>query len=78
MKLFLTAHAQTRMRQRKISETDIQWVLVDPDEIEEYNGEAMAMRAGEERLLKVVYELVADDTYKIITAIAQRRRTRRR
>jgi len=78
MQLRLTAHAQARMRQRRISEDDIRRVLLDPDDIEQYNGEAMALKADLDRLLKVVYEVLADDTYKIITVIAQRQRLRRK
>ena len=77
MQLTYTAHARKRMEQRRVSEDDIRWVLLDPDEIDEYNGEAMAMRSGTERILKVVYERLSSDTYKIITVIAQRVRFRR-
>jgi len=64
--------------QRRVSEKDIQWVLSEPDEVEEYNGEAMATRNGSERILKVVYYKVTDDAYRIITVIAQRVRARGR
>lgn len=56
MRLIYTAHAQKRMEQRRISEDDIKWVLFDPDDVEAYNGEVMAIRRGAERILKVVYE----------------------
>lgn len=78
MQLRLTAHARARMQQRKASEADIRWVLFDPDDIEQYNGEAMAIKTDIDRVLKVVYEKVSDETYKVITVIAQRRRVRRK
>lgn len=77
MNITYTTHARKRMEQRRISEGDVRWVLFDPDDIEEYNGEAMAIRSGAERTLKVVYERLSHDTYKIITVIAQRTRLRR-
>lgn len=66
------------MEQRRISEDDVRWVLFDPDDIDEYNREAMAIRSGVDRLIKVVYEKLPDDTYKIITVVGQRMRLRRK
>ncbi|MCB0106458.1 MAG: DUF4258 domain-containing protein [Caldilineaceae bacterium] len=77
MRLQLTLHAKTRMQQRRITEEEIRWVLLDPDDIEQYNGETMVTKADPNRLLKIVYTIVDDDTYRIITVIAQRRRRRR-
>lgn len=78
MRLQVTAHAQARMQQRRVTEAEIQWVLLDPDEIEQYNGETMVTKTGSDRVLKVVYKMLDDETYRIITVIAQRRRMRRR
>lgn len=78
MRLQFTLHARKRMQQRRISEDDVRWVLFEPDDIENYNGEAMAIRSGVERMIKVVYELLPGDTYRVITVIAQRIRSGRR
>lgn len=77
MRLVYTTHARKRMEQRRISEADIRWVLFDPDDVDEYNGEAMAIRSGVDRLVKVVYEKLPNDTYKIITVVGQRVRLRK-
>lgn len=72
MQIVYTAHARQRMAKRRITEQDVRWVLSEPDDIEIYNGEAMAIRRGSNRLLKVIYYQVSDDTFRIITVIAQR------
>ena len=78
MRLQFTLHAQKRMQQRRVSEDDVRWVLFEPDDIENYNGEAVAIRSGAERMIKVVYELLPGDIYRVITVIAQRVRSGRR
>jgi hypothetical protein len=73
MRIIYTRHARQRMRQRKVSEEQVEETLAEPDEIEAGdNGGNMAIRRYGGREVRVVYSELEEDTYLIYTVIKPR------
>ncbi len=77
MQIIFTRHARQRMKQRKVTEEQIQETLLNPDEIETGdNGGDMAIRRYGGREVRVVYNEPEEDVYIILTVIKPRVRRR--
>jgi len=73
MRIIYTRHARQRMRQRKVTELQVEETLTKPDEIETGdNGGDIAIRRYGEREVRVVYGEPEQDTYVIYTVIKPR------
>jgi hypothetical protein len=70
MRIIYTRHARQRMRQRKVTESQVEETLADPDEIEtgDNGGDVAILRYGG-REVRVVYGELEDDTYVVYTVI---------
>ena len=69
MKIEYTRHVRRRMKWRKISESDIETALTDPDKTEMSEKHRMnAYKYINNRLIKVTF-YQEDDIMKIITAV---------
>jgi hypothetical protein len=70
MRIIYTRHARQRIRQRKVTESQVEETLADPDEIETGdNGGDVAIRRYGGREVRVVYGELEDDTYVVYTVI---------
>jgi hypothetical protein len=70
MHIIYTRHARQRMRQRKVTESQVEETLADPDEIETGdNSGDIAIRRYDGREVRVVYGELEDDTYVVYTVI---------
>ena len=73
MQIIYTRHARQRMKQRKVTEEQVQETLTDPDEIEPGdNGGNIAIRRYGWREVHVVYDEPEEDKYIIYTVIKPR------
>jgi hypothetical protein len=70
MRIIYTRHARQRMKQRKVTEAQVEETLSEPDEIESGdNGGDMAIRRYGGREVRVVYGEPEEDTYVVYTVI---------
>lgn len=73
MQIIYTHHARQRMKQRKVTEQQVEETLADPDEIiPGDNGGDMAIRRYHEREVRVVYSEQSDDVFVVYTVIKPR------
>lgn len=73
MQIIYTRHAQQRMKQRKVTEKQVEETLTDPDKIESGdNGGDIAIRRYGRREVRVVYGEPEEDKYVIYTVIKPR------
>lgn len=73
MRIIYTRHARQRMKQRKVTEVQVEQTLAEPDDIEPGdNGGDIAIRHYGARELRVVYDEPEEDTYLIYTVIKPR------
>jgi len=69
MKIEYTRHAKRRMKWRKISESDIETALTDPDKVEMTEKNRLnAYKYINNRLIKVTF-CQDEDSIRIITAL---------
>jgi len=70
MHIIYTRHARQRMKQRKVTEAQVEETLRDPDDIEPGdNGGDVAIRRYDGREVRVVYSEPEEDTFVIYTVI---------
>lgn len=63
MKLVYTVHARSRMLERGISEKDVEYVLSNPDFVDEgRDGAIIATRKISGRSVKIIYNLKGNNT----------------
>lgn len=73
MQIIYTRHARQRMRQRKVTEEQVEETLAEPDEIEPGdNGGDIAIRRYGAREVRIVFDEPEEDTYLIYTVIKPR------
>lgn len=73
MRIIYTRHARQRMKQRNVTEKEVEDTLAHPDEIEPGdNGGEIAIRRYGIREVRVVYGKPEEDTYLVYTVIKPR------
>ena len=77
MHIVYTNHARQRMKQRKVTEQQVEETLADPDRLESGdNGGDIAIREYDEREVHVVFKETEEESYLIFTVIKPRIRHR--
>ena len=77
MRIIYTRHARQRMRQRGVTELQVEETLAEPDEIEPGdNGGDIAIRRYDGREVRVVFGKPEEDTYLVYTVIKPRTQKR--
>jgi len=67
MRIIYTIHARTRMLERGISESDVEFLLSNPDFVEEGKDKTLiASKRINERTIKIIYSL-QDNKIIVIT-----------
>ncbi len=73
MQIIYTRHARQRMKQRKVTEMQVEETLSEPDEIQlGDNGGDIAIRNYGEREVRVVYDEPEESTFIIFTVMKPR------
>ena len=73
MRIIYTRHARLRMKQRNVTEKEVEDTLAAPDEIEAGdNGGDIAIRRYGSREVRIVFGEPEDDTYVVYTVIKPR------
>lgn len=73
MRIVYTRHARQRMKQRKVTESQVEETLTMPDEIEPGdNGGDIAIRRYGAREVRIVYDEPEEGTYVVYTVIKPR------
>lgn len=73
MQIIFTRHARQRMKQRRVTEKQVEETLTDPDKIEPGdNGGDIAIRRYGGRDVRVVYSEPSEDKYVVYTVIKPR------
>ncbi|HEX6387122.1 MAG TPA: DUF4258 domain-containing protein [Anaerolineae bacterium] len=77
MRIIYTRHARQRMKQRKVTEEQVEETLTTPDILEPGDsGGSIAIRRYGGREVRVVYDEPEEDVYVVFTVIKPKIRNR--
>lgn len=69
MKIVFTKHAKFRMKERKVSFSEVKETIINPAKLCRKSTEYLAMKIRENKHLLLVYYVIDDGKIKVITVI---------